>query len=174
VAARYALAFLLVYEPQTEAVRTEMLGMLRAAGAQNDYRSSLVAGLIEAGTAPRDAFRRERELDDEEVYRWASEQRKQVRSDWSGSDSAPVLLESFTPRYPAELRAEQTDGNVTVQFVVGEDGAVQEFSVIASDHPAFSAAALEALARWRFRPGIKDRKPAATRIQIDFPFSSRK
>ncbi len=174
VAARYALAFLLVYEPQTEAVRTEMLGMLRAAGAQNDYRSSLVADLIEEGATPRDAFCREREMDDGEIYRWASEQRKQVRSNWSGSDSAPVLLESFTPRNPAELWAEQTDGNVTVQFVVGEDGTVQELSVIASDHPAFSAAALESLARWRFRPGIKDGKPAATRIQIDFPFSSRK
>jgi len=174
VTARRYLAFLLSYQPQTDAVRAEILGRLREAGAQHDYRAKLTADLIEGGASARDAFRQQLALSDEEVYRRIAEERRQKLADGAGGDSPPTILEAVGPAYPSELMAAQMDGMVTVQFFVDEDGTVADLHVISSDHPAFSAAALEALARWRFRPGIKEGKPVATRMQIGVPFTMRK
>ena len=174
VTARRFLAFLLSYQPQTNAVRAEILGGLREAGAQHDYRASLTADLIEGGASARDAFCQLLALSDEEVYRRIAEERRQELADGAGGDSRPPLLDAVAPAYPSELLAAKMDGMVTVQFFVEEDGTVADLHVISSDHPAFSAAALEALARWRFRPGIKEGKPVATRMQIGVPFTMRK
>ena len=168
------MAFLLAYQPQTGEVRAEILGLLRAASAQNDHRAQVTAAMIEGGVSPREAFRQQLALSNDDVYRWIAEKWRQERVDGDESAAPPAVVESVAPAYPAELVAEQMDGAVTVRFFVGEDGTVADPCVIASDHPAFSAAALEALAKWRFRPGIKDGKPVATRMQIDFPFSVRK
>jgi len=43
-----------------------------------------------------------------------------------------------------------------------------------TDHPAFSAAAMDAISRWQYRPGVKDGKPVTTRMQIDVPFRMRR
>jgi len=173
VSARHLLAFLLATQPQTTDVRSEMLRLLREAGARNAYRSSLVADLIEAGAKPREAFFEVRTMGDAEVYRRVTEHQKAKRAGNTELDSAAVLVEVVSPTYPAELRAAQVNGMVTIQYVVNEDGTVGDLTVIASDHPAFSAAALEALARWRFRPRIKDGTPVAARMQIDIPFLMR-
>lgn len=174
VSARNSLAFLLAFQPQSEDVRAEILGLLREAGAQHHHSSSLVADLIEAGTAPREAFREVLSLSGAEVYRRIVERGEAERNRNAGLNSAPALVEAFPPTYPAELQAEQRTGSVTVQFFVGEDGTVGDLTVVASDHPAFSAAALEALAQWRFRPGLKEGKPVTTRLQIEVPFHLRK
>ena len=72
----------------------------------------------------------------------------------SAVDQAPKPLSRSAPDYPARARAKGLTGQVTVRLLVGESGAVLKALVVDSS-PAgtFEQAALEAVRRWRFRPG---------------------
>jgi len=65
-----------------------------------------------------------------------------------------VLVVRPVPRYPAALGTAGIEGRVTLEFVIDTTGRVEPASlrVLESTHPAFEAAAREALARAVFRP----------------------
>ncbi len=175
---RYTLAFLLSYQSDTEANRAEILGLLREAAGQHDYKAANALRLIMGGSAPRVAMGAMIGVDRDTAYA----REVQTKSDALDQkhpetgellNAVPKPLQTPKPQYPVELLAAKTAGNVTVQFVIDETGAVRDPQVIASDHPAFSAAVIEAIGRWRFTPGVMDGKTVATRTQIDFPFQGR-
>ncbi len=86
----------------------------------------------------------------------------------------PRPLHQEAPVYPQELREAGTAGTVVLEVVVKSDGSVGETSVLESDHPAFSTAAVEAVSKWRFQPGERNGKPVDTRIKIPIPFKFKK
>jgi TonB family protein len=65
-----------------------------------------------------------------------------------------VMVSPPVPRYPAALQTAGIDGRVDLEFVIDTAGRVEPSSlrVLESTHPAFEAAAREALARASFRP----------------------
>ena len=170
--ARYALATLLLLKPDASAgTQDEALGLLRAAGA-NIRQAGVAAMLIDDGTDPRTAMQTVLRLSDAEAYVRFVELRR-ARSDTTYSalaDGMPKPVATVIPLYPVELRASGTTGDVTVRFIVGTDGTVADCSVVQSDHPALSAAAVEAVKQWRFQPGVKNGKPVATQMQLTVPF----
>jgi TonB family protein len=79
------------------------------------------------------------------------------------------LIHRVEPTYPAEARAKHIQGSVALDVQVGEDGAVRNISVVAGD-PVLSAAAVEAVKQWIYRPFSIDghRAEMQTRITIKF------
>ena len=71
-------------------------------------------------------------------------------------------------KYPKEAKAAHIDGTVTVQFVVGKNGGVQEVQVLKGVHPALDAEALRVVrSSPKWKPGIKDGKPV--RVNYTLP-----
>ena len=172
--AKYVLARLLVMETGAVAEhQAEALGLLREAGKGRIYQAAIAAMLIEDGTNACEAILNVLGMDDAAAYvRYVELCRTKNDTSYSAfEDARPMPLATVRPIYPVELRAEGTIGDVTVRFVVDADGRVANCEVLKSDHPALSAASVEAVQQWRFQPGIKDGRPVATQMQITLPFS---
>jgi protein TonB len=68
-----------------------------------------------------------------------------------------VPLVRATPDYPPRAAADGTEGWVQVQFTVTAAGTVRDAEVVASEPGTiFDAAALKAIARWRYNPKVED------------------
>jgi len=82
----------------------------------------------------------------------------------------PHATYSPNPEYPAKEQNNHRGGTVTLQFVVGTDGLPQNISVSVSLSPAFDAAAVDALKKWKFSPATKNGKPVAVNIAVQMSF----
>jgi len=79
-------------------------------------------------------------------------------------------VSQVSPTYPPELRKAKIEGRVTLAFVVTEDGRVEDPRVENSTRPEFEKPALDAVRRWRFRPGEKDGKPVRAFCSLPMRF----
>ena len=85
-------------------------------------------------------------------------------------EQRPQPTSQVPPAYPTELRKARLEGMVIVDFVVDESGRVEEARVDRSSHPEFERPALEAIRRWRFRPGMREGKPVRSYNRQTFRF----
>ena len=78
------------------------------------------------------------------------------------------------PVYPLLAQQENIQGAVVLQAQVGVDGNVEDLKVI-SGPPMLTAAALEAVKQWHFKPHQEDGKaaPRETRITVNFAISAQ-
>jgi periplasmic protein TonB len=90
--------------------------------------------------------------------------------DVSDLEKKPEPITQIPPAYPAELRKAKIEGMVTLVFVLSEDGRVEDARVENSSRPEFEKPALDAIRKWRFRPGEKDGQPVRTYIRIPMRF----
>ena len=90
--------------------------------------------------------------------------------DVSELGTKPEAVSQVPPVYPAELRKAKIEGSVTLVFVLNENGRVEEARVENSSRPEFERPALEAIRKWRFRPGMKDGQAVRTYIRIPMRF----
>ena len=75
------------------------------------------------------------------------------------------------PPYPAELRAQGIEADVTVRLKVGPDGSVLDASVVkAAAEQAFNVSALATARRERFTPGTRDGVPVPFVITFTYRF----
>ncbi|MES2128225.1 MAG: TonB family protein [Pseudomonadota bacterium] len=87
-----------------------------------------------------------------------------LKYQWQGGSGRTPAVADFgscaKPEWPREsLRNEET-GTVTLGFLIGEDGAVEQAMVKkSSGHPLLDLAAQEGIARCRFKPGTDNGKP---------------
>lgn len=86
-------------------------------------------------------------------------------------EKRPELLAAVSPVYPAALRKAGVEGTVSVVFVLDENGRVQDPRVERSSRTEFEKPALEALRKWRFRPGMKDGQPVRSFMRQPIRFS---
>lgn len=86
-------------------------------------------------------------------------------------DKKPVVKVSVPPRYPAALREQGIQGQALIEFVVDNNGAVRDASVVRFTEEAFAEAALAAVSKWQFRPGEKNGEPVATKMQVPIVFA---
>jgi protein TonB len=82
----------------------------------------------------------------------------------------PEPVSQTPPTYPAELRKARIEGVVTVVFLLNEDGRVEDARVENSSRPEFERPALEAIRKWRFRPGMKDGQAVRTYVRQPMRF----
>jgi protein TonB len=84
----------------------------------------------------------------------------------------PVPVRMVPPEYPYELKRNGTTGVVTLVFEVDEKGNVVDPKVQKSSNPAFEQPALDAIVKWKFKPGQKDGVPTKMKIGIPLQFNS--
>ena len=99
-----------------------------------------------------------------------------IHDSWERDLVLPVRLEgSADPDYPELGVLSRTGGIVTLQAVVDETGRVVELEVLRAPRPdpGFSRAALDAVASWRYRPGMVNGRPVAVRMTVSVEFSLR-
>jgi protein TonB len=87
-----------------------------------------------------------------------------------GGVSAPSVLSKVEPEYSEEARKAKWQGTVILQLVVDEHGLPQQMKVTRSLGLGLDAKALEAVAKWKFRPGMKDGKPVPVVATIEVNF----
>ena len=81
-------------------------------------------------------------------------------------DEPPRPVVQLRPQYPPQARLRQQEGFVTVEFVVNTDGSVDSPTVIdAQPQDIFNQAALRAVVRWRFSPGMRGGEAVAVRVR---------
>jgi protein TonB len=90
--------------------------------------------------------------------------------DVSDLDKPPTLIAAVPPSYPAELRRARVEGVVSLVFMLTETGVVEDARVESSSRPEFERPALEAIRRWRFKPGMKDGEAVKTYMRQPIRF----
>jgi TonB family protein len=82
------------------------------------------------------------------------------------------LIKSVQPEYPKKASSNKIEGWVELDFTVAESGKVRDIAVHAASVPGvFEAAAIGALSQWRYKPVLRDAKPAAQRARIRVRFA---
>lgn len=85
--------------------------------------------------------------------------------------AVPVLTHRVEPAYPPEAKRTRRQGWVDVTFTVQPDGSVSGASVAdAEPKYVFDRAALAAVSRWQFSPGMQDGKPVAAQVRQRIEF----
>jgi len=84
--------------------------------------------------------------------------------------TAPSVLSRVDPEYSEEARKAKYSGAVMLSIVVNTDGRADSIKVIKSLGMGLDEKAIEAVQRWRFRPGTKDGAPVRVRAQIEVNF----
>jgi hypothetical protein len=79
---------------------------------------------------------------------------------------APPRAREVAVPYPAGGRG---DAVVVLELVVGDDGRVRSFRVLAGAEP-FLGAAKRAAPSFRFEPATRDGRPIAARMRVELPF----
>ena len=89
-------------------------------------------------------------------------------------DRAPEPIVQTQPDYPFELKRAGVDGRVRAGFIVDSRGDVILPYVVSSTNHGFERSAIEAVKKWKFRPGMKNGRKVNTRVEqpIDFKVSA--
>jgi periplasmic protein TonB len=82
----------------------------------------------------------------------------------------PQLVYKVEPEFSEEARKAKHQGVVVLSIVVDASGNVRNIRVQQSLGLGLDEKAIEAVSRWRFRPGLFDGKPVATEatVQVNF------
>lgn len=82
----------------------------------------------------------------------------------------PQAIRQAPPRYPYNQARAGLSGRVLLSFVINDEGRVVDIAVTAANNPAFERPAIEAIKKWRFRPGESEGRPVSVRVSqlIDF------
>lgn len=90
----------------------------------------------------------------------------------STKQTPPRAIFQPPPLYPAMLMAAKISGEVKVEFTIDANGDVKNPRVVKSTDARFEAAALEAVATWKFTPGSKAGRNVAVRSSILLQFDA--
>jgi|GEM_PF-4901433 len=88
--------------------------------------------------------------------------------------SAPRLLHSEHPRYPAAAFYKKVEGEVVLSAIIRRDGTVDTIKILRSVDERLDEAAVEALKRWVFEPSEKNGRAVDVLAEITIPFSLKK
>jgi protein TonB len=90
----------------------------------------------------------------------------------SDVDKEPVAIYQPQPNYPINLYRAKIGGTVSILFVVNQDGTVSSARVQqTSGRRELDDAALAAVMKYKFTPGIKDGQPVKTWFTVPITFS---
>ena len=87
-----------------------------------------------------------------------------------GDVSAPALVSKVEPEYSEEARQAKYSGSVLLSVVVDENGVPQNIKVVRPLGMGLDQKAIEAVMKWRFRPGMKGGKAVPVMAQIEVSF----
>ena len=84
--------------------------------------------------------------------------------------TSPTLLSKVDPEYSEEARKAKYSGAVTLSIVVNTDGTADSIRVVKSLGMGLDEKAIEAVQRWRFKPGTNKGAPVRVRAQVEVNF----
>ena len=91
--------------------------------------------------------------------------------DISKLDQAPEPRFQARPVYPFEMRRAGISGDVLVDFIVDTDGNVRNATAAHSSQREFEPAAIQAVSKWKFKPGRKNGHSVFTHMQVPIVFT---
>jgi TonB family protein len=87
-----------------------------------------------------------------------------------GGVSMPRLISKIEPQYSQEARHLGVDSTVVLSIVVSYDGTPRILKIARGSGFGLDERAKEAVAQWRFQPGMKDEKPVSVYATIEVNF----
>jgi TonB family protein len=91
----------------------------------------------------------------------------------AGAFSGPVPLEKVDPKYPQSIIEQHVDGEVVLYAIVRKDGLVDSIQIVRKLDPQLDKYSMEALSRWKFRPGTRAGVPIDVEMVVHIPFRFR-
>ena len=82
----------------------------------------------------------------------------------------PAVEKKVDATFPTQGLGTRHQVKVVVRVMVATDGTVVDPEIVESGGPAFDAAVLDAVRRWKFRPALRGDVPVPSRIRIPFLF----
>ncbi|MCX6565616.1 MAG: TonB family protein [Candidatus Aminicenantes bacterium] len=87
-----------------------------------------------------------------------------------GPTRLPRLLRQVDPVYPADALAGRIDGDVKLEVTIGFTGRVEKARIIKSV-PMLDMAALDAVGKWKFEPGLFEGIPIQATLETTIHFT---
>jgi TonB family protein len=87
-----------------------------------------------------------------------------------GGVSAPAVLAKVEPEYSEEARKAKFQGTVMLYIEVDENGKPKNLRVVRPLGLGLDEKAIEAVSKWKFRPGFKDGKPVTVAATVEVNF----
>lgn len=79
------------------------------------------------------------------------------------------VIHRVQPEYPALARQARVQGSVELRAIISKTGAIEKL-VVVHGHPMLSAAAIEAVRQWRYRPYLLNNQPVEVETEITVNF----
>jgi protein TonB len=86
-------------------------------------------------------------------------------------DNPPRTRFQVAPLYPFEGKRDGLRGEVVVEFLVDETGAVHDPHVVRSSHRMFEEPTLRAVSKWKFEPGRRAGRVVRFKMAVPVVFS---
>ncbi len=81
------------------------------------------------------------------------------------------LISKPQPVYPPIAKSARIQGTVTLQAIIGTDGAVQNLQVVSAASPLLVQAAMDAVKEWVYQPTLLNGNPVTVVTTIDVNFT---
>jgi protein TonB len=86
-------------------------------------------------------------------------------------DQPPRAVRKVMPVYPHKAKQEKINGKVILRFIVNRKGNVENAKVVFSQPKGvFDAKALEAIRKWKFKPGKYEQQAVRTWVMLPIEF----
>jgi TonB family protein len=96
---------------------------------------------------------------------------KVKRVEGSGGVAMGYLIHRETPSYPADAKRLRVEGTVMISGTIGIDGKIHDMEVVVSPAESLSAAALDAVSHWEYKPYLLNGQPVEVDTTINVVFS---
>ena len=105
------------------------------------------------------------------IQEFKSEMQK-IEFELTEVDTPPRVTRKAPPIYPFNAKKNGTNGYVMIRCLVGIDGIPSKLRILESKPKGvFDDAGLEAVRKWRFKPGVLGGEPVPTWVRIPFKFA---
>jgi protein TonB len=96
---------------------------------------------------------------------------QKIEFELSEVDTPPQVTRKAPAMYPFGAKRQGIRGKVIIRCVVGINGVTRKHKILVSEPKGvFDEAALSAVQRWRFKPGILGGEPVPTWVRVPFVF----
>ena len=90
----------------------------------------------------------------------------------TGELAAPIALREVDPRYPPALAQARVQGEVILYAIIRENGTVDSIQLVRGVDPTLDRNAMDALAKWQFRPATRNGVAVALEAVVSIPFKA--
>ncbi len=87
-----------------------------------------------------------------------------------GDVLAPKLIHVVEPEFNPKSEEAFVSGTIKLQIVVTKEGSVKDPKILAGPNERQDKAAIDAVMKWRFKPGLKKGEPVNVRATVEVNF----